>query len=225
MADDTATPKVDPAATAAPSPSADPAPAPSGDSAAPVKTLLTSGDAPADPAKPAEPAKTEPATATVPEKYDFAALKLPEGVQLNPEIVGAVEPVLKELGLSQEGANKLITAHAEALAKAEKAAETQRETDFKTYMTDTAKKHVEAVQKEWGADYQANLQIAQRGIARFVSNDMKALLDETGLGNHPEFLKAFLGIGKMIQEDMPLNGGSGSAFKKSNEEIFYGTSH
>ncbi len=207
-------------------PAAEPAPAPSDASPAPAKTLLTQGDdKPADPAAPpteTKPAEDKPAVTTAPEKYDFAALKLPEGIKLESAIVDAVAPVFKELGLSQEQANKLVTAHSEALAKHAAAAEEKAESDFKQHMADRANENIAAVKKQWGNDFDVNLKVAQRGLARlFPGTEGKRLLDETGLGNHPEFLNAFLAAGRSIQEDKPPQTTT-PAGRKSNAEVFYG---
>jgi hypothetical protein len=188
-----------------------------------AKTLLTSGDSPpVDPAKPpVDPAKPAEAPKPAPDKYDFSALKLPQGITLSNDIVDAVSPVLKKYGLTQEAASELVTAHGEATAKLMAAAEVKAEADFQTMMADEAKKNIAAITKEWGNDFKPNLEIAQRGLARlFPGADGKRLLDETGLGNHPEFLNAFLAVGKMIQEDKPPNGQVPSG-RKSNAEVFY----
>lgn len=211
MADDTATPP-------APTPGADQAPAPSGDPSA-ASTLLT-GDPKADPAK-TEPADPKPAV--VPEKYDFSAVKLPEGITLHDGLVKAVEPLFKKYGLTQEAASELIETHSNALAKVEAAAETQRETDFQKWMQDNATANVEAARKEWGHDFDANLKVAQRGLSRVFDAEGKRLLDETGLGNHPAFLKAFLAVGKMIQEDTPPNGQQPTGRKPSAAVLYPNT--
>lgn len=218
MADDTATP---PAADPA-TPGADPAPAPSGDPSA-ANTLLTQGEPKATPPKEGDAKPTDVAKPAVPEKYDFSTAKMPEGIQLNNELVDAVSPLFKEFGLSQEQGTKLVEAHADALAKISATAEKQSETDFQKWMQDGANANVEAVRKEWGHEYEANLKIAQRGIARFIDAEGKRLLDETGLGNHPSFLKAFLAAGKMIQEDTPPNGQQPTGRKPSAAVLYPNT--
>lgn len=225
MADTPATPTADPAAPVAtpPATGADPAPAPS-DASANAKTLLTQGDAPtADPAAKALDAKPadKPADAPVlPEKYTLPVL---EGQTEIEGFADALTPVFKELGLTQAQVNKLGEAYNKFGETFGKTNEAKEKADFDSFMSDTAKKHTDSIRKDWGADFDANLKVAQRGIARFASAEMKALLDETGLGNHPEFLKAFLTIGKMIQEDKPPTDQTPSG-RKSNEDVFYGGS-
>lgn len=211
-----------------PDPAAEPAPAtPSGSVATPTPSPTVTPPAdpatpPANPAAPpapapAEPAKpVEPPKVAAPEKYDFAAIKLPDGVKLDEPLLKAVEPVLRELGLSQEQANKLVDAQVKHLA----AAEAQRETDFQKFMKDQVTQHQATLRSEWGMAHDANLQVAQRGMARVLSADAKKILDETGLGNHPEFVKAFFAVGKMVSEDTPPNSNGGGT-SKSLDERFY----
>src|SRR5437879_843733 len=69
---------------------------------------------PKDPAKPADAAKA-------PEAYtDFTA---PEGYTLDAKTIDAVMPIFKELGLTQDQAQKLVTFHASQLIEAAKAPE------------------------------------------------------------------------------------------------------
>lgn len=193
--------------------------------AEPSKTLLTQGepDAAADPAKPADAKPAEIAAPVVPEKYDFKDVKLPEGLTLNDDIVKAVEPIFKKYGLTQEAANELVAAHGEALAKVETAAEAQRETEFKDWMKSTTEANIAAIRKEWGHDFDGNLKVAQRGLARVFGPEGKKLLDETGLGSHPEFLKAFHTVGKMIQEDTPPIGGQPNGRKPTTAVLYPNT--
>lgn len=186
--------------------------------AAPVDPAKPIEAAPADPAKPAEPAKP----AVAPEKYDFATLELPKGVELNADLVAAVSPVFKELGLSQEAASKLVKTHAEAVAKAEAASEVKRDADFKEWMKTTVTNYQTSLKKEWGAETDAKLAIAQAGMAKTVSPAMKAVLDETGLGSHPEFVKHFFQVGTMTREDTPPAVVQPTASGKTAAQALYG---
>lgn len=180
---------------------------------------------PADQKAAADPAAAKPADSPKPpEKYDFSALKLPEGVVLHEPIMQAIEPLFRKYGLTQDAASELISEHAKALAKVETEAETKRESDFKDWMKTTVTNHQAAIRKEWGAQYDVNMATAQKGMARVFSAEAKALLDETGLGNHPEFVKAFYAVGKMVSEDTPPNGAL-PATRKSDAEVFYGATN
>jgi len=188
----------------------------------PAATPVDPKAAVADPALAAKPADPpEPAKPTAPEKYDFKALKLPDGVTLNEPILAAMEPLFKKLGLTQDAASELIIEHAKVLAKVEAEAETKRESDFKDWMKTTVEGYHTTLRKDWGASYDTNLATAQKGMAKVFDADVSKLLDETGLGTHPGFVKAFLTVGKMVSEDTPPNGQQPTN-RKSDAEVFYG---
>jgi hypothetical protein len=180
---------------------------------------------PADPAKPAEPAKPAIAAPVIPEKYDFTALELPKGIELNSDLVEAISPVFKKHGLTQEAANELVKAHADALAKVEATSEATREANFKEWMKTTVTNYQATLKKEWGADTDAKLAVAQAGMAKVMSPAAKALLDETGLGSHPEFVKAFYQVGLMSREDTPPAVVTPPASGKTAAQVLYGNTN
>ena len=55
--------------------------------------------------------------------------------------------------------------------------------------------------REGQASYDAKMDQAQRAFKQFSTPELDKLIDETGLGNHPEFIKTFAKIGSMIGED------------------------
>lgn len=184
----------------------------------------STGTAPATPgaSPPETPLATPPADAAapavakpvIPEKYEF---KLAEGRNLDAGLVDAVAPIFKEIGMTQDQATKLV----ESFDKYGQVFEAAQEKQFQEFMQKTANDNIAAAKKMWGADYVANLSVAQRGIARFLSDAGKKKLEDSGLGNDPEFLKAFYQAGKMIQEDQPPSGvvpkvnGTSKLFQKS----------
>ena len=45
------------------------------------------------------------------------------------------------------------------------------------------------LKREWQASYDAKMDQAQRAFKQFSTPELDKLIDETGLGNHPEFIK------------------------------------
>lgn len=172
-----------------------------------------------DPLKPVD----APKPAVAPESYDFSKVELPKGVELNADLVAAVSPVFKKHNLTQEAAAELVKTHADALAKADAAGEVKRDADFKEFMKAKVTENQAALNKEWGAEAPAKLAIAQAGMAKVVSPAMKAILDDTGLGSHPEFVKAFYQVGLMSREDTPPNVVQPSNSGKSAAQALYGS--
>lgn len=153
---------------------------------------------PAEPAKPvepvaAEPAKpveklAEPAKPVVPDTYAFTA---PEGSDMDVNALQGLSPAFKAAGLTQENAQNLVNAYV-AHMDAQRTAQMQAWGD-----------QARADKDLGGANFDANVQTAQKAIGRFATPEFKAYLDQTGLGNHPEMLRTFHRIGKAISEDTP----------------------
>jgi len=133
----------------------------------------------------------------IPEKYDF---KLPDGVSFDETGITAFSEFAKENKLSQESAQDLLAKLAPALAQRQEQALEQ----VKTQWADTAK-----ADKEFGGDkLNENLAIAKKAIDKFGSPELSAFLNESGLGNHPEIIRAFYRAGKAISEDVFVGGGN-----------------
>lgn len=147
---------------------------------------------------------------------------MPKGIEINADLVTAVSPIFQKFGLTQENASELVQAHAQALAKSEAAAEAKRDADFKEWMKTTVTNYQATLRKEWGSETDAKLAVAQAGMAKIVSPAMKALLDETGLGSHPEFVKAFYQVGLMSREDTPPSVATPPAAAQSAAQKLYG---
>ncbi len=121
-------------------------PATPGDAATATQTPATpdpaptSGDPAPEPTKdgdaaPAEP-QAEPAKPTVPDAYTF---QLPQGMKADDELVAKISPVFKELGLTQEQAQKVANVYAERVAAQEKARLDQLAADHETWKGETQK--------------------------------------------------------------------------------------
>jgi len=57
------------------------------------------------------------------------------------------------------------------------------------------------LQREWGKNYDGNLDYARRAYAQFGSKELTDLMEDEGLGNHPEVVKAFSKVGQLLGED------------------------
>lgn len=168
------------------------APAAAATPAAPAAAAPPAGAPPAaTPESNADGKKTEAAPegekkVEVPEVYDF---KAPDGMQLDEAAIGVVTPVLKKLGITQEGASELTAAYIEI----QKTTAAKQSQDW--LIASKADKEI------GGAAFDANSKLAMEAFGRFATPEFKAFMDATGLGNHPEMLRAFIKIGKAAQSD------------------------
>jgi hypothetical protein len=188
----------------------------------------------ADPAKPADPAAkptvdpAKPVVTGAPEKYEF---KFAPDVVVDTAALEAFTPVLKGLNLTQDQAQQLVDIYA-AQTQAQSTAFGAKLQDpafaveqaglMLANHRDTWASAIKADKDIGGANFDANVQTAQRALARFGSPELKGLLETTGLGNHPALVRAFVQIGKQIREDTPDYGSLNGGARKSNAEVFYG---
>ena len=147
---------------------------------------------------------------THPEAYaDFA---MPEGVELDSELLAEAAPIFKELKLSQEQAQKLV----DFQAKQVQAGEANRVDAFNQLMNDwqTESKN----DKEFGGDkFDENVKVAQSAINKFGTPGLKQLLEEHGVGNHPEVIRFMVKVGKLTSEDVP--GGTTTPNAKPQDRV------
>ena len=191
-----------PAPAPSPSPAPAPAPAPSPAPAPEAKDNTTIlGGKPPNEAKP---------VAGAPEKY--ADFTLPEGTTVDKDTMAKATAAFKDLGLSQENAQKLVTIQAE-YAKANNAA------ILESFNKQVAGWKDESV-KMFGNDSEKEFGIAAKAVERFGTPAFKAMLNETGIGNHPEWVRFCNKIGKTVSEDNPVDGIKAGEHK-TDAEILY----
>lgn len=132
--------------------------------------------------------------------FDPAKVKLPEGYSMDENLMKEFSPFAAELKLNHENGQKIVDLYVKGLQSQVAKLETKFKEDADAQIDQWKKESVS--DKEFGgAKFQENLAVAGKAIARFGSPALKILLDETGLGNHPEVIRAFYKAGKLISED------------------------
>lgn len=194
-------------------PAADPA-KPEGDKPQPgAEVDKPQDDKPADGEKPAgKPDDKEQKPEGAPEAYEFKAA---EGVELDTEALKDFEPVARELNLTNEQAQKLVDAYPKILAGVQ-----QRQADAWQKQTEGWAEAVKADKEIGGDKLESNLSAAQRALDQFGTPELKEYLNVTGMGNHPELVKAFVKIGKAMSEDGMVSGKDTG--QRSAAEVLYG---
>lgn len=62
------------------------------------------------------------------------------------------------------------------------------------------------LRREWGRDYEANLEHAGRAVAAFGGRELGDVLEQYGLSNHPAVIRAFARAGRTLGEDDMISG-------------------
>jgi hypothetical protein len=171
--------------------------------AAPVVQKDTANQAPqaADAAK-AVGDKAPDAPQGAPDKYEFKPV---EGRTLDSETMSTFAEVAKELGLTQDSAQKILDRMAPQMAQRQQA---QIES-IRTEWVEASK-----TDAEFGGDKIAeNLAVAKKALDQFGTPELRALLNESGLGNHPEIIRLMYRAGKSISEDTYVGRSAGTGGK------------
>lgn len=152
--------------------------------------------------------------------FDVAKIEMPEGFEsLDENLMAEFTPLAKELNLTQEQGQKFISMHAQTLKSMQDAQQKAHGEQLEQWAKDAK------ADKEFGGDkFDENLNVARKAIAKFGSPELKEMLDQSGLGNHPEVIRVFHKIGKAISEDNPVSAKPDTGQKKSIEERLYGGS-
>lgn len=169
---------------------------PTANAAPAAKPAATQQEAPANQAPQAADAakavsdKAPEAPKGAPEKYEFKPV---EGRELDSETMSTFAEVAKEAGLTQDAAQKILDRMAPQMAQRQQA-------------------QIEAIRNEWvaasktdsefgGEKIAENLATAKKALDQFGTPELRALLNESGLGNHPEIIRLMYRAGKAISED------------------------
>lgn len=168
-------------------------------------STVLGGKAPEDTAdKAAEPSGDEKSEqddtpAGAPEKYEFAL----DGVDLDADMLGDAEPILRELNLSNEAANKLLPAANQLVEKARDGTIKQI-TDMAAEQRADWLKIAKADETIGGNKWAETEQLAAKGLDALgfkEGHPFRQALNETGFGNNRDMIFAFRQLGQMAGED------------------------
>ncbi len=135
-----------------------------------------------------------------PEKYELTA---PEGMDFDTAAFEAAEPVLRELGLTNEAAQKLVSVYAEKIAP-----------QFTERATAAINQRAADTRREWSEAFEADPELGGANKERTVADAARAfdhygikkdegirkLLNESGLGNHPDMIRFVARVGRDLDE-------------------------
>lgn len=181
--------------------------APASDAAAkPAGTDAAAGEAKTEEAKPERVA---------PESYEF---KAPEGVELNPALLGEFEGLARELNMPQNEAQAIV----ERMTPKIQARMQAQQIEIMAQARADWLQQIEADAEIGGAAKQASQASAAKALHQFGTPELRVLLKDSGLEAHPEVVRFFSRAGKAISEDSFV---SGRPPTKSTAQALYGASN
>jgi len=123
--------------------------------------------------------------------------------KVNAEQAKSFEEFANKMGASKEDAQQFLDNH---LATQQKAHE-----ELVSGWADESKKDSEF----GGEKYGENVATAKKALNKYGTDELKTLMDATGIGSHPEVIRVFSRIGKAMSDDSVVTG-SGEATKAQN---------
>lgn len=157
-----------------------------------------------------------------PEEYNIKSA-LPKEA-LSDEFLGTLKGAAHKIGLSQDQAAVLMTAVDSivkpALEKIQgQQAEAQRlEVEKKTQAKAAAK---QTLSSEWAGNFDSNLAVSRGALTKLADQDTVKAINDSGLGDHPGFIKLLYKIGKEIEESPFVTEGTPQGPQKSAADILY----
>lgn len=133
-------------------------------------------------------------------------LKFPEGAQIDGAKVQAFQGLVKKLGLKSDQAQALADFYVAAGPYSHEIRDQQ------------AQKWAQAVKSDrelGGQNFERTVRLSRLAMAKYGDAEVRKLLDETGLGNHPALIRLMVRAGQPLQEDSI--GSTGSAPPSSNQ--------
>lgn len=162
--------------------------------------------------------KDEDPDNVVPEdgKYD---IQLPDGLQVDQELLDGISPAMKEIGLTKGQASKLAAAYAEQGKKQHDALQARHDKVVQDWQAEIK------TDKDFGGDkLKDSINTANRVIATFGDDAFRRDLKDLGIGNHPGLFRLLARVGNALSDDKPVASETPAASqKKDHAETLYGT--
>ena len=173
--------------------------------------------------KTAEPVKSDetvvvddvkPGTDDKPVDYSLARS---EESKLSEDDVKGIEAFAKDKGLNKEAAESLLKSQGDLV---DSYAQSQAD-QFKTTQENWSQELKD--DKDFGGEkLEQTAKNAQLAAERFMSEDFREMLEKSGFGNHPGYIKAWAKVGAAMADDTFVHGKSNNTTPLSMAETFYG---
>lgn len=139
---------------------------------------------------------------------DAAGYRLPEGI--SEDTASWYKEMAFKIGLTEEQSANLLDMYTNKEREISELTESSKAAQ--------AEEHIAALKKEFGQAFNKRVETAVRAVEEFGGSELQAVLEETGLGNHPAIVKAFAEIGKNLLEDKMTRTDAKASFGTSPED-------
>lgn len=162
----------------------------------------------------------QPQKLEAPESYE--AFSLPEGMEIDEEILGEFQQMAKEHGLPQDQAQRYVDFGSKLVQQAQEGTVATLSDQW----SETCAKWVEEIKadKELGGDnLPQTLAVARKAISTFGDDNLRQVLEETGMTNNPALLRFAHKIGRALLDDTLHTGSPTANAERPPEQVLYPT--
>lgn len=145
---------------------------------------------------------------------DYAGVELPQEARGREEEFASFKRLAAELKLPEETVKKLVEWEAGCARDGRAVEEKNREEILAGWTAQT--------KEMFGPFYSREIARALDAAQRFGGEELRLLLDATGLGSHPAVVRTFHEIAKQIGEDVSVGGAAAKTTDKTFAEALYG---
>lgn len=133
--------------------------------------------------------------------------EFPDGFSADENELTGFQELAHELGLTQDQYGKALNFQVQRELRIAEALNNQ--------MAASRTAAEDSLKKEWGVNYDQNLELAKQVFKRFSDDATTQFMEDTKFGNNPQVLRLFHQIGTVLSEDVlksvrkppPLDGG------------------
>ena len=158
-------------------------------------------------------AETTPAQTMQPQD-PYAAIVLPENSPISQDALAAFKQMATQVNLPAKALGQWLSYEENRLQTAADQAQKSQQEQLKNWARQT--------QETFGPQWQEEVSKAVRAADAFGGPQLRQLLEETGLGNHPVMVRTFHAVAQRICEDVTPGGASNATTDKTFTQALYG---
>lgn len=153
----------------------------------------------------------QPEASAAPEKYE---LNVYESKDFDADAFSAVA---RELGLSQESAQKMVDAILPTMAQKQG----ERAQALTQQLVTSLKEELTKDPEVGGENLRASAQLADKAVKQFGTSELRAILNNGPIGVHPEMIRFLARVGKAISEDAFVQGSTAKPGDEATLKAMY----
>ena len=125
---------------------------------------------------------------------------VPDGIEFEPAALDRFKKIFHANGLTQKQAEGIFKEYMSYVGEQHNAVTSNGQAQRSEW--------VNQVKREFGRAFDERVDLAVRAVETFGGTELMQWLDQTGLGDHPMFVKMFANIGQQMQESLASPGQS-----------------